>query len=125
MPGRTYFAQHVGPASAFELIEFFIGPSPRTAGAATPTQRSTTPSCKNSMLDSAEATRSSRTPLATSSWRGSPVPDHGLHPERAVAWQAASKLGAWKNPLPESTPGREPTVSGGAAPVRRAPTQHP
>lgn len=25
-PGGTYFAQHVGPASAFELIEFFLGP---------------------------------------------------------------------------------------------------
>ncbi|MGO1409906.1 class I SAM-dependent methyltransferase [Microbacterium sp.] len=24
----TYFAQHVGPASAFELIEFFLGPQP-------------------------------------------------------------------------------------------------
>ncbi|WP_134325206.1 class I SAM-dependent methyltransferase [Cumulibacter soli] len=27
-PGGTYFAQHVGPASAFELIEFFLGPQP-------------------------------------------------------------------------------------------------
>ena len=27
-PGGTYFAQHVGPASAFELIEFFLGPLP-------------------------------------------------------------------------------------------------
>jgi SAM-dependent methyltransferase len=27
-PGGTYFAQHVGPASAFELIEFFLGPKP-------------------------------------------------------------------------------------------------
>ncbi|WKT89933.1 class I SAM-dependent methyltransferase [Microbacterium maritypicum] len=26
--GGTYFAQHVGPASAFELIEFFLGPQP-------------------------------------------------------------------------------------------------
>jgi hypothetical protein len=25
----TYFAQHVGPASAFELIEWFLGPQPR------------------------------------------------------------------------------------------------
>ncbi|MGF6824561.1 SAM-dependent methyltransferase [Microbacterium sp. ZKA21] len=25
----TYFAQHVGPASAFELIEFFLGPLPQ------------------------------------------------------------------------------------------------
>lgn len=29
VPGGTYFAQHVGPASAFELIEFFLGPLPR------------------------------------------------------------------------------------------------
>ncbi|SJM58189.1 class I SAM-dependent methyltransferase [Gulosibacter sp. 10] len=27
-PGGVYFAQHVGPASAFELIEFFLGPQP-------------------------------------------------------------------------------------------------
>ncbi|MBG0562601.1 class I SAM-dependent methyltransferase [Actinoplanes aureus] len=27
--GGTYFAQHVGPASAYELIEFFLGPLPR------------------------------------------------------------------------------------------------
>jgi SAM-dependent methyltransferase len=28
VPGGRYFAQHVGPASAFELIEFFLGPLP-------------------------------------------------------------------------------------------------
>lgn len=28
-PGGHYFAQHVGPASAFELIEHFLGPLPR------------------------------------------------------------------------------------------------
>ncbi|SEB10967.1 MULTISPECIES: class I SAM-dependent methyltransferase [unclassified Mycobacterium] len=27
-PGGHYFAQHVGPASAFELIEYFLGPLP-------------------------------------------------------------------------------------------------
>lgn len=27
-PGGRYLAQHVGPASAFELIEFFLGPRP-------------------------------------------------------------------------------------------------
>lgn len=27
-PGGTYFAQHVGQASAFELIEYFLGPQP-------------------------------------------------------------------------------------------------
>ncbi|MEU6464007.1 class I SAM-dependent methyltransferase [Streptomyces sp. NPDC046976] len=27
-PGGTYFAQHVGPASAFELVEHFLGPQP-------------------------------------------------------------------------------------------------
>jgi SAM-dependent methyltransferase len=31
-PGGYYFAQHVGPASAFELIEYFLGPMPE-AGA--------------------------------------------------------------------------------------------
>ncbi|MFW6598493.1 class I SAM-dependent methyltransferase [Propionibacteriaceae bacterium Y2011] len=28
-PGGHYFAQHVGPSSAFELIEFFLGPLPQ------------------------------------------------------------------------------------------------
>ncbi|AZS89856.1 methyltransferase domain-containing protein [Streptomyces griseoviridis] len=27
-PGGRYFAQHVGPASVFELVEFFLGPQP-------------------------------------------------------------------------------------------------
>jgi hypothetical protein len=27
--GGTYLAQHVGPESAFELIEWFLGPQPR------------------------------------------------------------------------------------------------
>lgn len=27
-PGGTYFAQHVGPASVFELVECFLGPQP-------------------------------------------------------------------------------------------------
>ncbi|MCA1670992.1 MAG: class I SAM-dependent methyltransferase [Actinobacteria bacterium] len=27
-PGGTYFAQHVGPATAFELVEYFLGPQP-------------------------------------------------------------------------------------------------
>ncbi|MGW5783596.1 class I SAM-dependent methyltransferase [Streptomyces sp. NPDC003757] len=29
-PGGTYFAQHVGPASVFELVEYFLGPLPET-----------------------------------------------------------------------------------------------
>lgn len=32
-PGGRYFAQHVGPASAFELIEHFTGPMPEAARA--------------------------------------------------------------------------------------------
>jgi hypothetical protein len=28
VPGGHYFAQHVGPASAFELIDCFLGPLP-------------------------------------------------------------------------------------------------
>ncbi|GAB0107247.1 methyltransferase domain-containing protein [Nocardia sp. JMUB6875] len=27
-PGGVYFAQHVGPASVFELVEYFLGPQP-------------------------------------------------------------------------------------------------
>ncbi|WP_329129921.1 class I SAM-dependent methyltransferase [Streptomyces sp. NBC_01476] len=27
-PGGSYFSQHVGPASAFEVVEFFLGPQP-------------------------------------------------------------------------------------------------
>ncbi|MBC2868267.1 methyltransferase domain-containing protein [Streptomyces mexicanus] len=30
-PGGTYFAQHVGPASVFELIEYFLGLQPEEA----------------------------------------------------------------------------------------------
>ncbi|HET9060211.1 MAG TPA: hypothetical protein VFN61_09845 [Acidimicrobiales bacterium] len=30
LPGGYYFAQHVGPRSAYELIEHFLGPLPRT-----------------------------------------------------------------------------------------------
>ncbi|NEW40111.1 class I SAM-dependent methyltransferase [Nocardia cyriacigeorgica] len=29
-PGGTYLAQHVGPASAFELVEYFLGPQPES-----------------------------------------------------------------------------------------------
>jgi SAM-dependent methyltransferase len=35
-PGGHYFAQHVGPASAFELIEFFLGPLPKQSQARDP-----------------------------------------------------------------------------------------
>jgi SAM-dependent methyltransferase len=31
-PGGTYFAQHVGPNSAFELVEYFLGPQPDGKG---------------------------------------------------------------------------------------------
>ena len=37
-PGGHYFAQHVGPASAFELIEFFIGPQPKHRSARDPSR---------------------------------------------------------------------------------------
>ncbi|EGX56779.1 hypothetical protein SZN_26144 [Streptomyces zinciresistens K42] len=33
-PGGGYFAQHVGPRSAFELVEFFLGPQSEEARAA-------------------------------------------------------------------------------------------
>lgn len=35
-PGGIYFGQHVGPESAFELIEFFLGPQPRARRARDP-----------------------------------------------------------------------------------------
>jgi SAM-dependent methyltransferase len=35
-PGGLYLAQHVGPASAFELIEFFLGPLPEARRARDP-----------------------------------------------------------------------------------------
>ena len=35
-PEGCYFAQHVGPASAFELIEFFLGPLPNQSQARDP-----------------------------------------------------------------------------------------
>jgi hypothetical protein len=39
-PGGTYFAQHVGPASAFELIEYFLGPQPQARRARHPADES-------------------------------------------------------------------------------------
>ncbi|GAB3965254.1 class I SAM-dependent methyltransferase [Streptomyces sparsus] len=30
-PGGTYLSQHVGPASVFELVEYFLGPQPEEA----------------------------------------------------------------------------------------------
>ncbi|MEV7287196.1 methyltransferase domain-containing protein [Streptomyces sp. NPDC093252] len=33
-PGGTYFAQHVGPASVFELVEYFLGPQPEAVRSA-------------------------------------------------------------------------------------------
>ncbi|MFR0357966.1 methyltransferase domain-containing protein [Streptomyces sediminimaris] len=33
-PGGTYFAQHVGPRSVFELVEHFLGPLPAEQGSA-------------------------------------------------------------------------------------------
>ncbi|MGW0952027.1 methyltransferase domain-containing protein [Streptomyces sp. NPDC002405] len=33
-PGGTYFAQHVGPGSVFELVEHFLGPRPEESRAA-------------------------------------------------------------------------------------------
>lgn len=42
-PGGTYFAEHVGLATVFELVEYFLGPQPSTAtatGRATCTSRS-------------------------------------------------------------------------------------
>ncbi|MDH6196465.1 SAM-dependent methyltransferase [Mycobacterium frederiksbergense] len=35
-PDGTYFAQHVGPASVFELTEFFLGPQPQARRARDP-----------------------------------------------------------------------------------------
>ncbi|MEV0660217.1 class I SAM-dependent methyltransferase [Actinomadura luteofluorescens] len=35
-PDGTYFAQHVGPASVFELTEFFLGPQPEARRARDP-----------------------------------------------------------------------------------------
>lgn len=30
-PGGTYFAQHVGPSSAYEVVEYFLGPQPEAS----------------------------------------------------------------------------------------------
>ncbi|MFF2350586.1 methyltransferase domain-containing protein [Kitasatospora sp. NPDC058115] len=35
-PGGSYLAQHVGPASVFELVEFFLGPQPEARRARRP-----------------------------------------------------------------------------------------
>lgn len=39
-PGGSYFAQHVGPASVFELVEFFLGPQPAARRARHPDDES-------------------------------------------------------------------------------------
>ncbi|WP_395292649.1 class I SAM-dependent methyltransferase [Kitasatospora hibisci] len=39
-PGGRYFAQHVGPASVFELVEFFLGPQPEARKGRNPEQES-------------------------------------------------------------------------------------
>ncbi|MFF0411250.1 methyltransferase domain-containing protein [Kitasatospora sp. NPDC004745] len=39
-PGGTYFAQHVGPASGFELVEYFLGPQPQARQARRPEDES-------------------------------------------------------------------------------------
>ncbi|MBV6699110.1 class I SAM-dependent methyltransferase [Kitasatospora aureofaciens] len=39
-PGGTYFAQHVGPASGFELVEYFLGPQPGARKARRPEDES-------------------------------------------------------------------------------------
>ncbi|MGX9883845.1 class I SAM-dependent methyltransferase [Streptomyces sp. NPDC002276] len=38
-PGGTYFAQHVGPRSAFELVEHFLGPQPEDVSGARDPER--------------------------------------------------------------------------------------
>ncbi|WSM76333.1 class I SAM-dependent methyltransferase [Streptomyces cellulosae] len=38
-PGGTYLAQHVGPASAFELVEYFLGPLPEKSRTARDPER--------------------------------------------------------------------------------------
>ncbi|MFB8062576.1 SAM-dependent methyltransferase, partial [Kitasatospora purpeofusca] len=35
-PGGSYLAQHVGPASVFELVEYFLGPQPEARRARRP-----------------------------------------------------------------------------------------
>ncbi len=40
-PGGTYYAQHVGPGSAFELIEFLLGPQPEARRARHPDDEAT------------------------------------------------------------------------------------
>ncbi|EUA08840.1 methyltransferase domain protein [Mycobacterium xenopi 4042] len=48
-PGGTYLAQHIGPASVRELVEFFRGPSQRPrATRTTGTPRPKRPACRSS-----------------------------------------------------------------------------
>jgi hypothetical protein len=42
VPGGHYFAQHAGPASAFELIEFLLGPRPNDRLARNPDREAAT-----------------------------------------------------------------------------------
>jgi SAM-dependent methyltransferase len=40
VPGGSYFAQHVGPASVFEVVEFFLGPQPQARRTRDPVRES-------------------------------------------------------------------------------------
>ncbi|OZJ01481.1 hypothetical protein BZG36_05633 [Bifiguratus adelaidae] len=40
-PNGTYFAQHVGPSSVFEIVEFFLGPQPEARKKRTPEEAKT------------------------------------------------------------------------------------
>ena len=55
--GGRYFAQHVGPASAFALIEFFLGPLPKERRARAPQDEAAAATAAGLVVDRRESTR--------------------------------------------------------------------
>ncbi|WP_166973341.1 class I SAM-dependent methyltransferase [Brevibacterium atlanticum] len=57
VPGGTYLAQHVGPESAFDLIEFFLGPLPENRKARDPEAESSAAEAAGLTVDSLRTAR--------------------------------------------------------------------
>ncbi len=95
---RHYFAQHVGPASAFELIEFFLGPLPEHREGRDPER---------------EAAQAQEAGLTVTDLCGSP-PDGVLRRRRCRLDPARVCLvgsGVLGRPVPRQAPGASPRMT--------------
>jgi hypothetical protein len=106
--GGTYLAQHVGPASAFELIEWFRGPLPRNGSTATRNgrpRRRGRPACGSCGCGPRGAGWSSRTSARSSTscaraCGGSPISPSSGTPRRCDGWTPTSASTARSSPIP-------------------------